>query len=84
MFAYGEFRGKPELKDKALNLIEHIPVEKNSVIDGFKKLGIKPNSAFDSQALLYLKSNYCDSQKCIFCHLGSSILLKSNISLEQN
>lgn len=83
MFAYGEFRGKPELKDKALTLIEQIPVENNSVIEGFKKLGIKPQSAFDSQALLYLKSNYCDPRKCIFCHIGSSILLKSNISLEQ-
>ena len=81
MFAYGESRGKPELKEKALSLLEKLPVEKNSTIDGFRKIGFGAQSAFDSQALLYLKTNYCDTRKCIFCNIGSSILLKSNISL---
>ncbi len=81
MFAYGESRGKPELKEKALNLLEKLPVEKNSTMDGFRKIGFEAQSAFDSQALLYLKTNYCDTRKCIFCNIGSSILLKSNISL---
>ncbi|HOZ14275.1 MAG TPA: DUF2851 family protein [Tenuifilaceae bacterium] len=81
MFAYGESRGKPELKEKALSLLEKLPAEKNSTLDGFRRIGFEAQSAFDSQALLYLKTNFCDTRKCIFCNIGSSILLKSNISL---
>lgn len=83
MFAFGEAKGKPELKEKSLNLLEMLPAEKNRIIDNFITTGIKPMSAFDSQALLYLKANYCDLHKCIFCNIGSSIILKSNLSLEQ-
>lgn len=84
MFAYADFYSKPELKDTSLHLLEKLPAEKNSIIDGFQNLGIGSTSAFDSQALLHTKSNYCNTRKCIFCPIGSSILLKSSLSLQSH
>ncbi|MGE0077336.1 MAG: DUF2851 family protein [Bacteroidales bacterium] len=83
MFAYSETRGKPELKEKSLTMLETLPPEKNSIINNFGIIGLNTLSSFESQALLHLKTNHCDLHKCIFCQIGASILLKSNISLEK-
>jgi len=76
MFAYGIARDNQELKDKALILLEALKPESNSVVNGFEKLGIKANNAMFSQALIQLKAQYCDKKKCLFCHIGTGILLK--------
>ena len=76
MFAYGTARGNDVLKDKALTILESLKPENNSVVSGFKKLGVEAPSAMFSQALIQLKSQYCDQQKCLFCHVGTGILLK--------
>ncbi|PTX42260.1 uncharacterized protein DUF2851 [Christiangramia gaetbulicola] len=60
------------------DLISEIKVEKNSVISIFNQLrpGTAKN-AMDSQALLQLKTEYCNLNKCLQCELGASILRKS-------
>jgi hypothetical protein len=35
---------------------------------------VKINTAFESQALLELKNNYCDYKKCLQCGIGNKIL----------
>ena len=76
MFAYGKARGNEDLADKAIVLLESLKPEQNSVVAGFKKLGVEAPSAMFSQAMVQLKSQYCDQQKCLFCHIGTGILLK--------
>jgi len=60
------------------NLISEIKPEKNSIVNLFNQLRPKTaNTAMDSQALLQLKNNYCDLNKCLQCELGASLLRKS-------
>ncbi|WP_373056873.1 DUF2851 family protein [Zunongwangia sp. H14] len=68
-FAYFNHFGKPE--DAVTELAEHIPAEENSVIHKFNLLrpGVAVNS-MQSQALLQLKKNYCDLNRCLHCDLG--------------
>lgn len=77
LFAYGIKRNNPALREKAVELLEGIKPETNTITQGFLSLGIKAESAFYSQALIHLKTNYCDPKKCLYCHLGAKLLLKS-------
>jgi hypothetical protein len=78
MFAYGNARGNQMLKDKALELLEEMPAEKNNTVRGFANLGIDADSALLSQAMVQLKSQYCDKRKCLYCNVGASVLLKKS------
>jgi hypothetical protein len=77
IFAYGISKSQNKLKDKAIKLLETIKPESNSIINKFTDLGVIAESAYDTQALIHLKSNYCDAKKCLYCHLGAKLLLKS-------
>lgn len=76
MFSYGRSRAKANLETKAIALLQQMPPEKNSVIENFKHLGIISTTAFDTQALIHLKTSYCDARKCIYCPIGVRILRK--------
>ncbi|VBB47980.1 conserved hypothetical protein [uncultured Paludibacter sp.] len=74
LFSYGRKKNSDEQIDKALNLLENLPAENNSIIEKWKGLNIFAENAFDSQALLQLKKNYCDEKKCLRCRIGHQIL----------
>ena len=74
LFVFGDQNNKPKLKDRALEWLEILPAEENSVVSGWESLGVKPRSAFETQALLQLKSRYCAVRKCIKCHVGNKII----------
>ncbi len=76
LFAYGRYHGNEEACETAVNLLDTLPAEKNHIIDGWLQLGIKPQNAFYTQALLQLKSAYCDSKRCLSCAIGISQLAK--------
>ena len=63
VFAYGLYHGEEQLKKKALQWLEQTSSEQNSIVEGFVRLGIPNGTAFDSQALIELKNQYCDSPK---------------------
>ena len=48
--------------------------EKNTIISKFSALKIEAKNAFESQALLELKNNYCESKRCLDCAIGSQLL----------
>ncbi len=77
LFCYGTERGNQEMKDKALALLEQLLGERNSVVEGWKRLGLDVRTAYDSQALLHLKKNYCDEKKCLRCRIGHKVLTLS-------
>lgn len=75
-FAYGMARNKQELQEKAINMLEEMKPEINSIVSGFKELGVNADSALFTQALVELKNDYCDHKKCLYCQVGTKILLK--------
>ena len=71
---YGRQKAETAFQDKALALLESLKPEKNSIIDGWKNLGVKPESAAQTQALLQLKNEYCNQKRCLECSVGAAIL----------
>lgn len=57
-----------------LDTLRQISSEKNSIISKFNALGVSSKSAYDSQALLELKNNYCTKKRCLHCAIGLKIL----------
>ncbi|PCH53875.1 MAG: hypothetical protein COC22_01470 [Flavobacteriaceae bacterium] len=55
-------------------IIEKIKPEKNTIISNFSDLKIKSNNAFETQALLQLKNEYCNKQLCLQCSIGKELL----------
>jgi hypothetical protein len=74
LFVYGELQNLTSLKDRALEFLEQIPPENNTITRRWKKLGINPSSAFDTQALLQLKKNHCNNKDCLNCPAGAKLL----------
>lgn len=74
MFVYGKHQGKPELKDKAIALLEALPAEKNAVISGWDGVGWTVCDAARTQALLHLKKVYCDKRRCLHCAIGMQVI----------
>jgi hypothetical protein len=74
IFCYAQQKNNQRLKDKALQMLEQIPPERNFIVQKWKTLGIISKNAFDSQALLQLKKQYCDDKKCLRCRIGHKVL----------
>lgn len=74
LFAYGHYHHESSYKDKALKWLEDIHAEKNSITTGFKSLQVDNRTAFDSQALLQLKNEYCDKKRCLDCSIGNKLM----------
>lgn len=74
LFAFGRYHNDDRYTAKALRWLEEIPAEKNVIIRGFVSLGVRSGSAYDTQALLELKNEYCAARKCLSCAVGNSIL----------
>ena len=72
-FSYAKHQGKLE-NDVILSIIQQLPSEKNSIVNKFNALIEISTSAFHSQALLQLKNEYCDKNKCLQCAIGSSLI----------
>ncbi len=74
LFFYGEYNNIEAYKSRAVELLSKIEPESNSIINAWKKLNIPVKSAYDSQALLQMKLNNCDSFKCLECPIGNEIM----------
>ena len=61
-------------KSKALQWLEEVPAEKNNITDAFVGLGVENKNAFDSQALIQLKNEYCNQKRCLQCSVGNRLL----------
>ena len=75
-FAYAKTKDESVAED-LISILDGISPEKNSIIEKFKAFGISCNSAFQTQSLLQLKTQYCDANGCMKCAVGME-LLKSN------
>ncbi len=74
VFAYGLHTGNEELRERAVHWLESERAEHNSIVHHWKKRKVKASNAMDSQALIQLKSAYCDKSRCLECGFGARLL----------
>lgn len=74
LFAMGRVQGRPDYMERALRLLEALPAEQNTIVDGWARLGVKADTAARSQALIELKNHYCGQRRCLSCVIGGSLL----------
>jgi len=74
LFAYGLYHKEQSLKDKAIQWLAETEAEKNNIIKGWHATGISAKNASQSQALLELKTQYCDEKRCLDCAVGNALL----------
>ena len=78
LFAYGIQHNEEKYKDKALKWLECLSPEINTITKEFTSLRITNESAFDSQALIELKNEYCSQKKCLECSVGNYLLREAS------
>lgn len=81
LFAYGYHHKETIYKDRVLQWMEEIKAEKNNITSGYTFLGIENKNAFDSQALIQLKNEYCDQKRCLECAVGGRLLKSLSTAL---
>ena len=75
-FSYAKAQGK-SIEDEVFQLIKEVKIEHNSIVTKFLELKPIEKNAFSSQALLQLKQNYCNKNKCLQCAIGNSLIVKN-------
>ena len=77
LFAMGRVQGREDFGERALKLLEALPAEQNTIVDGWAQLGVKADTAARSQALIELKNQYCGQRRCLSCVIGMDLLKRS-------
>lgn len=72
-FVYQKYIGQPD-EAQIFTIIKTIPSETNAIIHKFAEINIKSSNALESQALIQLKNDYCNKQKCLQCAIGNALL----------
>ena len=72
-YCYAKKIGK-DVSEELIQLASQIPREENSIVKKFNDLRPIAFFAYQSQAVLELKTNYCDKRRCVDCAIGNAIL----------
>lgn len=70
LVCYGKINDNYTLLERAIDFLEKLPAEKNSLVSTKKKAGFCVKNAYDSQSLIQLHTMYCTPRKCIECQVG--------------
>ncbi len=74
-FSYAKQKGE-DINNTIIEIANTLSSEKNNIISAFDKLKKVSKSSLQSQALIQLKTEYCNKNKCLKCVVGNSILNK--------
>lgn len=74
VFSLGRLHDDETLKSSTFDLLNSIKPESNTILTNWKKLNIQVKSAFDTQALIEQKNEYCTSHQCLNCRIGYNLL----------
>jgi len=77
LFSYGFHNEDEFYKEKGIKWLEEVSPEKNAITKGFENLNYLNKNAFDSQAFIQLKNEYCNQKRCLQCAIGNSFLKKN-------
>ncbi|MEM6726070.1 MAG: DUF2851 family protein, partial [Bacteroidota bacterium] len=70
LYFYQHQRGLEEPDPSLFELLSSCKGEKNKILENWQRLGMPNHNAYDSQALLQWKKQYCDYRKCLDCVVG--------------
>lgn len=74
IFAYGRHRRDEALCNRALDIMTQLKTENNHIVRLWQQCGLTADNAGDSQALIQLKTVYCDRKDCLRCRIGYEYL----------
>ncbi|MCD8301899.1 MAG: DUF2851 family protein [Prevotellaceae bacterium] len=74
LYAYAISHGDDNLKEHLFGILRGMPAEDNRILRVWKECGLGVSSVADSQALIELKTNYCDRSDCLRCSFGYEYL----------
>jgi len=74
LFYYGLEKDAERFREHAVRLLESVPPEDNADIRNWKESGMETPDALRTQALMQLKSSFCDRRRCHSCRIGRIIL----------
>lgn len=74
IFSYGHTHLNQDIKNKAMRWLQLVKPEKNSITKAFEKLQLINKSAWDSQAFIQLKTQYCNAKLCLHCAIGNAVI----------
>lgn len=77
LFLYGDRNNKSELKERALKILEELPSENNTILRHWASAGIISVNALESQALIHLHHEYCETRRCLECSIGQKLIMHS-------
>ena len=80
LFAFGKHKNAEKYCERAFDLLDKLKAENNHIVRMWKEVGLKVDTAGDSQALIQLKKAYCDRKDCLRCRIGYEYL-KGNSSV---
>lgn len=66
-----------EIPDVFMELIQDVASEENTIVSKFNNLKPVAKNAMHSQALIELKTKYCDKKCCLQCAVGNNLLNKN-------
>jgi hypothetical protein len=72
-FCYARQQGR-DISEEILKLASEIASEENTIVKKFNSFKNISKNASQSQALLQLKNEYCDKNKCLQCGVGNFII----------
>jgi hypothetical protein len=74
LFVYGRAIDNDVLCNRVLDFYTQIPGEVNTITTHWKAAGMDVRSAFNAQALIGLKNDYCDHKRCLECRIGNYLI----------
>jgi hypothetical protein len=74
-FCYLKHIGQQD-EEQIIKIASMIKSEENSIIKAFNSLKKVSHSSLQSQALLQLKTVYCEKNRCLQCAIGNAVILK--------
>lgn len=73
-YAHAQLTGDIELAERGANMLALLPGERNSKTASWRACGIDADDALRSQALIHLRDEYCDRNRCMDCRFGHYLL----------
>lgn len=79
-FAYGSSIRDEGMKARAMDLLERINAENNTITRKWKNKGVRIEYASDSQSILELNNEFCKQAACAYCPIGKRVITNCNLS----
>ena len=74
LVAYGRWKADVSMVEKAVDLLMKLKPENNIYSRKWSAIGVQVDNAATSQALIELKTQYCEPKKCLNCSIGNELL----------